>query len=119
MICLFLAMLELVKLQALGLTQTGAVRRYRPEAAERIRSGVCAGRDHRRDGGRVSLSVEEMEVTELPDRAQPEEQAAEIGSAEIGQDDAGSRRFWRPIVYVTDEPLSAQQMAAALAQSTR
>ena len=48
MICLFLAVLELVKLQALGLAQTGRVRRDRPEAAEGIRSGVF----HRWNDGR-------------------------------------------------------------------
>ena len=36
MICLFLAVLELVKLQALGLVQTGRLRRDRPETAEGI-----------------------------------------------------------------------------------
>ncbi len=40
MICLFLALLELVKLQAVGLVQEGLVRRDRTEAAEGIRSGI-------------------------------------------------------------------------------
>ncbi len=48
MICLFLAVLELVKLQALGLVQTGRLRRDRPEAAEGIRSGVRRRRDDQR-----------------------------------------------------------------------
>src|SRR5579863_1169515 len=54
--------------------------------------------------GRVSLSVEETEITQFVE--EPPE----------GDDDARLKAILESIVYITDEPLSAQQMAAALAQ---
>jgi len=52
----------------------------------------------------VSLSVEETEITQFVE--EPPE----------GDDDARLKAILESIVYITDEPLSAQQMAAALAQ---
>ena len=56
MICLFLAVLELVKLQALGLVQTDAFGEIGLKRLKGFEAAFAAEQDDGRDRGRISLT---------------------------------------------------------------
>ena len=143
MICLFLALLELVKRQAVLLKQADAFGDISIQRSQRF-SEAFAGRKLGRSGRRgIQIGMSENETStpapETPDQeansedpiteaAAVEEAAAEAMSAESIEQfidesgdskaeispDAAELAILEAIVYITDEPLGLQQIANAL-----
>ena len=115
MICLFLAVLEMVKLQAVGLTQKDAFGEIGLKRLKGFDAVFASETDHGGDRRRISLDRHgrqtSMERNSTLTQTAPEETAASAGRRT-----PQLKAILEAIVYVADEPLSAQQIAAALEQ---
>src|SRR5579875_149538 len=114
MICLFLAILELVKRQALELTQSetfGDIGLRRGPAFEKSQEAV-------EDLATIEQAFESFEsVMTEQDQPQAEENEAPAGETSAGELDwATLKAIIEAAIYVTDEQLTAEQIAAALEQ---